>query len=294
MVLLGASFPQTEIGADPAAIREWALGVEGMGFDYFLVYDHVLGAHPEHPVIKGSRFHFTYQSMVHEPFVLFGYLAALTQRVELISGIIILPQRQTALVAKQAAEVDVLSGGRLRLGIGLGWNSLEFEALGEDFHNRGQRVEEQVEVLRRLWTEELVTFRGRWHTIDAGINPLPVQRPIPIWFGAAEDRAVERAGRLGDGFLALGGSDAENTHRIQLLRDAARRAGRDPSALRLAASVGARRGTIPDDWRRAADGWRQLGATHLTANVSNAGHATVTAHLEALDRVRQVLTPQLA
>ena len=295
MTVLGASFPQTEIGTDPAAIREWAVAVEGMGFAYVLALDHVLGARPGHPALAGTRFDFTSESLVHEPFVLFGYLAALTRRVELVSGILILPQRQTALVAKQAAEVDVLSGGRLRLGVGLGWNRVEFEALGEDFHNRGRRVEEQVEVLRLLWTEEVVTYRGRWHTIDdAGILPRPVQRLVPIWFGGEDDRAVERAGRIGDGWIALGQPDAENARRAALLREAAQRAGRDPAALQIVSSIGLRDNTTPDDWRREAEAWQRLGATHITVNTLHAGYPTVTAHLEALQRVHATLAPLLA
>ena len=177
---IGVVLPQTEIGNDPAAIKAYAEAVEGMGFTHILVFDHVLGANPERP--GGWKGPYTYRHGFHEPFVLFGFLAAATRRVELVTGIIILPQRQTALVAKQAAAVDVLSGGRLRLGVGVGWNPVEFEALGEDFTTRGRRVEEQVEVMRALWTRELVTFKGAHHQIsDAGLNPLPVQRPIPIW-----------------------------------------------------------------------------------------------------------------
>jgi probable F420-dependent oxidoreductase len=291
MTFLGASFPQTDIGSDPAAIRDWAIGVEEIGFDYLLVYDHVLGARPGHPDIAGSRFHFTSESMVHEPLVLMGYVAAITRHVELVTAVIILPQRQTALVAKQAAEIDVLSGGRLRLGVGLGWNPVEFEALGEEFSNRGQRIEEQVDVLRLLWTQELVTFHGRWHTItDAGLNPLPVQRPIPIWFGAESDRAIERAGRMGDGWIALGRPDVDNERRIGLLRAAAERAGRDLDALQIVGAVRAREATTPHDWRAELAGWQRLGATHVTVNASVAGLWSVGAHLEALRRVHQALS----
>lgn len=294
MLLLGASFPQTEIGTDPAVIRDWAVAVEDMGFAYVLVFDHVLGARPGHPALAGSRFSMTYQSLVHEPFVLFGYLAAVTRRVELVSGIVILPQRQTALVAKQAAEVDVLSGGRLRLGVGLGWNAAEFEALGEDFHTRGRRAEEQVAVLRLLWTQELATFRGRWHTLtDVGLNPLPVQRPIPIWFGVEHDRALERAGRIGDGWIALGRPDADNTRRVALVRAAAERAGRDPAALTIVGAIGLR-DTTPDDWRRDAEGWQRLGASYVTVNTQRAGYPSIAAHLEALQRAHQTLAPFLA
>src|ERR1700730_11725459 len=174
---IGVVLPQTEIGNDPGAIKAYAEAVEEMGFTHILVFDHVLGANPERP--GGGKEPYTYRHAFHDPFVLFGFLAAATRRVGLATGILILPQRQTALVAKQAAAVDVLSGGRLRLGIGVGWNFTEYEALGEDFHTRGRRMSEQIAVLRKLWTEPEVTFKGRWHDIDRmGIRPMPVQRPI--------------------------------------------------------------------------------------------------------------------
>ena len=181
---VGASFPTTAIGHDSGAVREFVQTAEGLGYDHIRVLDHVMGADPAyHPEVP--EFYYTHESVIREPCTLMAYMAALTTRVELVTGILILPQRQTALVAKQAAEVDVLSGGRLRLGIGVGWNPVEFEALGEDFRNRGQRVEEQIEVLRLLWTHDVVNFHGKWHDITAaGINPLPTQRPIPIWIGA--------------------------------------------------------------------------------------------------------------
>ena len=175
---VGVVFPQTEIGADPTAVKDYAQASEDLGFSHLLAYDHVLGANPASR--PDWRAPYSHLDMFHEPFVLFGYLAGLTQRIELVTGIIILPQRQTVLVAKQAAALDVLSKGRLRLGIGIGWNAVEYEALGEDFKNRGRRSEEQIDVLRKLWTQQLVTYNGQWHKItDAGINPLPVQRPIP-------------------------------------------------------------------------------------------------------------------
>jgi probable F420-dependent oxidoreductase len=179
---LGVIFPQTEIGADPKAIRDFAQAAEDMGYAHLIVFDHVLGADTAyHNNWQGP---YTTADMFHEPFVLYGYLAAITERLELVTAVIILGQRQTALVAKQAAAVDVLSGGRLRLGVGIGWNAVEYEALGENFHDRGKRSEEQIAVLRALWTQEEVDFHGRWHDIThAGINPLPIQRPIPLWLG---------------------------------------------------------------------------------------------------------------
>ena len=198
---IGVVFPQVEIGTDPGAIRDYAQAVEAMGYTHILTFDHVLGVNPDRP--GGWKGPYTYRHAFHEPFVLFGFLAAGTRRVELVTGILILPQRQTALVAKQAAELDLLTGGRLRLGVGTGRNWMEYEALNEDFASRGRRVEEQIEVLRRLWTTELVTFEGKWHHLDRmGLNPMPSQRPIPIWMGSftkVVERVIERVARIADG-----------------------------------------------------------------------------------------------
>ena len=199
----GVVFPQTEYGNDPQAIKDYAQTAEGLGYDYLLVYDHVLGAHPDR--LPGLTGPYTNAHPFHEPMVLFGFLAAVTTNLELVTGILILPQRQTALVAKQTAAVDVLSGGRLRLGIGIGWNYVEYDALGKNFRTRGRQVEEQIEVLRKLWTQPLVTHRTDDHNIDnAGILPLPVQRPIPIWFGGVAEPVLKRAARLGDGWMPAG------------------------------------------------------------------------------------------
>src|SRR3970040_304736 len=203
---IGVVFPQTEIGADPYYIKDYAQAAEELGNSHILAYDHVIGANPTSR--PGWKPPYTHLDVFHEPFVLFGYMAGLTTKVAFVTGIIILPQRQTVLVAKQAAALDGLSGGRLRLGIGIGWNPVEYEALGENFQDRGRRSEEQIEVLRALWTKELVTFEGRWHKItDAGLNPLPVQRPIPIWFGGGAEPVIRRIGRLGDGWMPLSPPD---------------------------------------------------------------------------------------
>ena len=226
----GVVFPQTEIGKDPSAIRDFAQAAEELGYHHLLAYDHVVGANPASR--PGWRPPYTYKDTFHEPFVLFGYLAGLTKRIELVTGVIILPQRQTVLVAKQAAALDVLSGGRLRLGIGIGWNPVEYEALGENFKNRGRRSEEQVEVMRKLWTQELVTFEGEWHKItDAGLNPLPIQRPIPIWFGGGHDQTLRRVARLGDGWFPLLGPDDKCRAMIEKIRVYTREAGRDPKSV---------------------------------------------------------------
>ena len=225
---IGVVFPQTEIGDDPAVIRDYAQAVEGMGYSHLLVYDHVLGAHPDR--FEGKfRPPYTHETSFHEPFVLFGYLAAVTATLELVSGIVILPQRQTALVAKQAAAVDVLSGGRLRLGVGIGWNFVEYEALGENFRNRGRRMEEQIALLRKLWTEPLVDFAGRYHTIkQAGIKPLPVQQPIPLWMGGGADAVLQRIARIADGWFPQFRPDARATETLETLRKYIAEAGRRP------------------------------------------------------------------
>lgn len=291
---LGVVFPQTEIGTDPAIIRDFAQAAEALGYAYLLAYDHVLGADPaRRPGWQG----YDVEDMFHEPLVLFGYLAACTKRLGLTTGILIAPQRQTALVAKQAAEVDVLSGGRLRLGLGLGWNPVEYEALGMDFRTRGARLEEQVEVLRLLWTRESVTFHGRWHQIeDAGINPLPVQRPIPVWMGGTSDAALRRSARTADGWLSGGGrrspyspppsrSPAELVGR---LREFARDAGRDPASVGVEGRVSIAGGG-PDAWRRQTDEWRTLGATRLSVATMGAGLDAPDDHIEAVRRFRDTV-----
>ncbi|MCH7625500.1 MAG: LLM class F420-dependent oxidoreductase [Chloroflexi bacterium] len=283
---IGAVFPQTEIGEDPSAVRDYAQAVEAMGFDHLLAFDHVVGANAAtHDRLSGPYRH---THAFHEPLVLFGYLAGITRRIELVTGIIILPQRQTVLVAKQTAAVDVLSGGRLRLGIGIGWNDVEYEALGENFSNRGRRSEEQVEVLRALWTNELVTYEGRWHKIsDAGINPLPVQRPIPVWFGGRAEQVIERVGRMGDGWFPLG-SPADAAPLLDKMRQHARDAGRDPASIGVESwiSIG---GKTPDDWVKDAVTWKELGATHLSVNTMNAGLKSPQDHIDAVQRFKEAV-----
>ena len=284
---LGAIFPQLESGVDPVAIRDYAQAVEGLGYDHILIYDHVLGADTTNR--PGWRGTYTAESLFHEPFVLYGYFAAVTQRVELVTDIIILPQRQTALVAKQAAEIDVLSGGRLRLGIGVGWNDVEYEALGENFRNRGARSEEQIEVLRQLWTEPVVTFKGRWHTItEAGLNPLPVQRPIPIWIGGDADVTLRRIGRLGDGWFPRQPPNEQMRATLERLRDYARQAGRAPESVGIEARLNYAQ-TPEAEWAGFAEAWRGLGATHLSVNTMGAGLASLHDHVEALRRVKEAV-----
>lgn len=272
-------FPQTEIGADPTAIRAYAQGAEALGFRHLLAYDHVLGADPK--VHLGWSGPYDVGTTFHEPMVLFGYLAA-TSSLELVSGIIILPQRQTALVAKQAAQVDILSGGRLRLGIGLGWNAVEYQALGMRFSDRGRRVEEQVTLLRRLWTETAVTHSGRYERVTgAGLAPLPLQRPIPIWFGANSPRALRRAGRMGDGWFPQAAPGRELEQARSLVEEGALEAGRDPSTLGMEGRVGWGVGGV-ERLLDQAEGWRAAGASHLSINTMGAGLSSVEDHLVVL------------
>jgi probable F420-dependent oxidoreductase len=275
---VGAVFPQTEIGNDPGDIRRWATAVEDLGYDHILAYDHVLGASTDdRPGWHG----YTSEDPFHEVFVLFGYLAAITRNVELATGVLVLPQRQTALVAKQAAEVDVLSGGRLRLGIGIGWNEVEYGALGESFRDRGARSEEQVALLRELWSTPVITHAGRWHHVDsAGINPRPAAGMIPVWLGGSADQTLRRVARIGDGWLPTGEPDRARD-KVARLRDYARRAGRRPADIGIEPRLNL--ATVPlGDRAGYAARWQDLGATHLTVNTMGSGHATVTGHLAAL------------
>ena len=285
---IGVVFPQIEIGADPAGVRDYAQAVEEMGYTHILAYDHVLGAGVKNrPDWRGA---YTSDDMFHEPLVMFGYLAGLTHRIELVTGVLVLPQRQTALVAKQAAEVDVLSGGRLRLGVGIGWNQVEYEALGEDFHNRGRRMEEQIALLRLLWTEPVVDFKGRWQTVSqAGLNPLPVQRPIPIWIGAQAEKVLERIGRIGDGWFPQLPPTDRAREMIEKLREYTVQAGRDPNSVGIEARISLRDLT-PDGWREQLEAWRNLGATHVSVNTMGRQLQGAAAHIEMLRRFREILS----
>ncbi len=284
---IGAVLPQTEIGPDPGGIRAYAQGAEALGFAHLVAYDHVVGADPA--VHQGWNGPYDIDTQFHEPFVLFGFLAGITT-LELVTGITILPQRPTVLVAKQAAEVDLLTGGRFRLGVGIGWNAVEYEALGQEFSVRGRRIEEQVDLLRRLWTTRTVTVDGRFDRVTgAGIAPLPVQRPIPVWFGGASPRAYERMGRLADGWFPM----VQPGHGLEAARDivdtAARTAGRDPATIGMEGRIEWR--GDPDDLAARAGVWRELGATHLAVNTMGAGLSTVDDHLDALARTAAALAP---
>jgi probable F420-dependent oxidoreductase len=285
-VRIGVVFPQTELGGDVGAVRAYGLGVEALGYRHLLAYDHVLGADPEaHAPWRGP---YTVATTFHEPFVMFGYLAGATT-LELVTGIIILPQRQTALVAKQAAEVDLLTGGRFRLGVGLGWNAVEYEALGQRFDQRGRRLSEQIGLLRRLWTEPVVTHRGDFDTVTAaGLAPLPVQRPIPVWIGGSSDAAYRRIGRLADGWFPQVAPGPDLDHARAVVADAAEEAGRDPATLGLEGRVT----WNPEDparFERQVGKWRDAGASHLAINTMNTGQVGVDAHLAVLARAAELI-----
>ncbi len=284
---IGAIFPQLESGVDPSAIRDYAQAVEDLGYSHLLIYDHVLGAGmTTRPNWRGP---YSSDSLFHEPFVLMGYLAAITRRLELVTGVLILPQRQTALVAKQAAEVDVLSNGRLRLGVGVGWNRIEYQALNEDFTTRGARSEEQIAVLRALWQATSVTLDGKWTQIkDAGINPLPTRKTIPIWIGGHAEPVLRRIGRLGDGWFPQTPPDDDTRAMLERIHMYTREAQRDPAAIGIEARLNV--GQTPHhEWATYAAAWRALGATHLGVNTMKAGCANLRDHIALLARVKQAL-----
>ena len=284
---IGVVFPQTEFPSDPLAIRDFAQAAEDLGYQHLLAYDHLVGANPNRP--GGWSGPYTYTDSFQEPLILFSYLAGLTRRLSFISGIIILPQRETVLFAKQAATLDVLCQGRLRLGIALGWNKVEYLAQNQDFHNRGTRIEEQVQVLRKLWTQELVTFEGRWHTIlDAGLNPLPIQRPIPLWFGGHADAVLRRVAKLGDGWLPNYRSAEDAAEALVKLHTYTQEASRDPSEIGIEPRLRYEDGD-PHTWRELAEGWESAGATHLTVITMGAGFSSPGEHIQAIRRYAEAL-----
>jgi probable F420-dependent oxidoreductase len=285
---IGAVFPQVEIGNDPAAIRDYAQAVEQMGYTHLLAFDHVLGANPERP--GGWTGPYTHRHPFHEPFVLFGFLAGVTSRVGLVTGIVILPQRQTALVAKQAAAVDVLSGGRLRLGVAVGWNAVEYEALGADFRTRGRRIEEQIDVMRTLWTKELVTVRSAHHRIsDAGLNPLPVQRPIPIWMGGESEVVQRRAGRVADGWMPHFRPGLEAQQAVDRIHGFVREAGRDPARFGIEGRFTLSR-VSREEWAKEIQAWRAMrGVTHMSVYTVGLGLKTPDDHVEMLRQIKAML-----
>ncbi|MEJ7900708.1 MAG: LLM class F420-dependent oxidoreductase [Thermomicrobiales bacterium] len=285
---IGAVFPQTEIGNDLDDIRAYAQTVGKLGYRHILAYDHVLSGSQQahHPKLVNR---YDENSPFHEVFVLFGYLAAIVPDLEMVTGVLILPQRQTALVAKQAATLDLLTAGKTRIGVGIGWNDIEYQGLGETFGNRGKRLEEQMDVLRTLWSDNIVSYDGTWHTIDqAGLAPMPVQWPIPIWIGGSAEEAIRRAARLADGFFPNSGSQDTYVRILGILRDELGRIGRDPATFGIEPRISVA-GTDPDDWKRSYSWWREQGATHITVNTMGGGFTSVNQHLDALGEAIETL-----
>jgi probable F420-dependent oxidoreductase len=293
-VRLGVSFPHPDIGIDPTVIRDFAQAAEHAGFDYLSAIEHVAGAHADRFVGVDTGFPtppYLHDYPFHEPFTLFAYLAGLTSRIEFVTSVLVLPQRQTVLVAKQAAEVSILSKGRLRLGVGVGWNHAEYEALGEDFHTRGRRVTEQIVVLRKLWSEPLVTFHGDWHTLDrVAIAPLPAD-PIPIWMGGGNgETTLRRVARVADGWMPMGSSGIDN-ELVARMRGYLEEEGRPASSLGIQGGISA--SGEASDWLIAAKRWERLGATHLGITVSRGSGLTAMQGLERATEVKRVLAAEL-
>jgi probable F420-dependent oxidoreductase len=286
MLQIGAVLPQAELGPDAGALREFAQAVQDLGYDFLVTSDHVVGADPsDHPRLERV---FPIDIPVREPLMVGAFVAGVAPRLGHVTSVVILPQRQTVLVAKQAADLDRLTQGKLRLGVGIGWNPVEFTALGMNFGTRARRFEEQITLLRRLWTEPVVTFEGAFDRVQAaGLNPRPVQQPIPIWIGASAEAAVKRATRIADGFLPLrpleGGWQATMDRVHAWLEEA----GRDPGAFGLEGRLDAAGGT-PDDWRRVVDMWRGVGASHLSVGTNGVGPGP-EAHIARLREVRTLV-----
>ena len=281
---IGIIYPQNELQGDPEAVRQIGLATEELGFDHLLAYDHVLGAtHDREPKLWGP---YTEKDPFHDPFLLFSYLAGLTERIEFVTGILILPQRQTVLVARQAADLDLLSRGRFRLGAGIGWNYVEYDAMGEDFHSRGKRQEEQIVLLRKLWSEPLVTFDGEFDRVDrAALNPQP-GRTIPIWLGGFADVALERAARIADGFIAADGA-ADAFEQARKLQDLLRREGRENDSFGLHCNM--LQAKTPEAVVDTAARWRDTGGSHVSVNTMGLGFTSARQHIDYMEKIAVAL-----
>ena len=281
---IGVIYPQTELKGDPLAVRSIGLATESLGFDSLVAYDHVLGAtHDREPKLNGP---YTENDPFHDPFVMFGYLAGITERIEFVTGVLILPQRQTVLVARQAADVDLLSGGRLRIGAGIGWNYVEYDAMGQDFSTRGKRVSEQVELLRKLWTEPLVDFVGHFDRIDrAALNPRPKRR-IPIWLGGFADVALRRAASIADGFICADGA-ADAFAQIARLRELLEQEGRSGDGFGIQCNM--LKAKTPEAVVETALRWRDAGGTHAAFHTMGQGLDTTDKHLGYIENVADAL-----
>jgi len=291
---LGVMFANTSMGLDFDDIRRLVVGLEDGGFDSFSSNDHVIGADPDRS--DGVTMN-TVDTAVHEPVVLLSMLAAVTHRIELATAILISPQRQTVLLAKQAAQIDLLSKGRLRLGLGVGRNWIEYESLGQDFKTRGKRMEEQVEVLRLLWSQELVTYEGRFHNLDrVGINPRSPRGVIPIWMGSyfksVSEVVLERIGRVADGWLPQFSPEVLAPV-LERVHGYARDAGRDPSELGIECGIRAKRSDDPDDWVRLAIEYKRLGATQLKVMPALRPGTPVDEQLDLAMRWYEAVAPEV-
>jgi probable F420-dependent oxidoreductase len=286
---IGVVYPQTELGGDPEAVRAIGLAVEALGYDHLLAYDHVLGAtHDREPKLTGP---YTELHPFHDPFVMFAYLAGITQRIEFTTGVIILPQRQTALVAKQAADLDLLSHERLRLGVGIGWNYVEYDALGQDFKTRGARADEQIGLLRRLWAEPVIAFAGKFDHIDrAGILPRP-KRSIPIWVGGISEAAFRRSARLGDGHILMGSVD-DARQAWTRIEHHLREAGRSPEGFGRELPI--RGPKTPAEMAEAIAQWRDAGGTHASIITMGQGLTTTQAHIDYIAEVRSHIDREIS
>ena len=283
---IGAVFPHNEIGTDPGAIKAYAQGVEAMGITHLLIYDHVLGADPDRE--GGFRGPYDKDVAFHEPFTTFAFIAGVTDKIDLITTVMILPQRQTVLAAKQAAEVALLSSNRFKLGIGVGWNELEYVGLNETFNNRGRRQEEQVDVMRKLWSEDSLDYTGEYHRIDkASINPRP-SKTIPIWFGGSAPALLDRVARLGDGWIPLMGANDKAKACIDTIKQTREAAGLSFANFGIQAQAQYAGGS-PERWRKHAEAWRGMGCTHLAVATHNAGPTNVDGHLARIGEYQQAL-----
>jgi len=283
---IGAVFPHNEIGTDPGAIKAYAQGVEAMGITHLLIYDHVLGADPDRE--GGFRGPYDKDVAFHEPFTTFAFIAGVTYKIDLITTVMILPQRQTVLAAKQAAEVALLSNNRFKLGIGVGWNELEYVGLNETFNNRGRRQEEQVDVMRKLWSEDSLDYTGEYHRIDkASINPRP-SKTIPIWFGGSAPALLDRVARLGDGWIPLMGANDKAKACIDTIKQTREAAGLSFANFGIQAQAQYAGGS-PERWRKHAEAWRGMGCTHLAIATHNAGPTNVDGHLARIGEYQQAL-----
>ncbi|MEC7139109.1 MAG: LLM class F420-dependent oxidoreductase [Pseudomonadota bacterium] len=283
---IGAVFPHNEIGTDPGAIKAYAQGVEAMGITHLLIYDHVLGADPDRE--GGFRGPYDKDVAFHEPFTTFAFIAGVTDKIDLITTVMILPQRQTVLAAKQAAEVALLSNNRFKLGIGVGWNELEYVGLNETFNNRGRRQEEQVDVMRKLWSEDSLDYTGEYHRIDkASINPRP-SKTIPIWFGGSAPALLDRVARLGDGWIPLMGANDKAKACIDTIKQTRKAAGLSFANFGIQAQAQYAGGS-PERWRKHAEAWRGMGCTHLAVATHNAGPTNVDGHLARIGEYQQAL-----